>query len=167
MQAYNQAKCSLMPMRRMHSTTNHGTEYRNPHMQTLAAELHLAQVLQLFGLGFKAAQLTEFPLQLGLRCCALLLQTLQHAPLGLNGLPASSWHTQGRACMRGEMHVSKLVLSCLALLLKALQRTLLCLWDPSCEATGLGLSCNEGRGRMQPAGSCVKFPLCLTQKQIL
>ena len=57
-------------------------------MQTLAAECHLAQVFQLFGFGFKAAQLAVLPLQLGLRCRALLLQTLQHVPLGLNALPA-------------------------------------------------------------------------------
>ncbi len=109
-------------------------------MQTLAAGFHLAQVFQLFGFGFKAAQLAVLPLQLGLRCCALLLQTLQHTPLGLNGLPASPQHTQRRDLMRVEMHVSKLVLSCRALLLKALQQTLLCLWGPACEARSLGLA---------------------------
>jgi len=90
-------------------------------MQTLAAEVHLAQVFQLFGSGFKAAQLAVLPLQLGLRCRALLLQTLQHTPLGLNPLPASSWHIQRHDCMRMEVSVRKLVLSCCELLLEALQ----------------------------------------------
>ncbi len=79
----------MVSLRGMRSITKHGTALRHLHIQTLAAELHLAQIFQLFGFGFKAAQLAVLPLQLGLRCCALLLQTLQHTPLGLNGLPAS------------------------------------------------------------------------------
>ncbi len=45
--------------------------------------------------------------------------------------------------MRLGMHVSKLVLSCHALLLEALQQTLLCLWGPSCEA-GFEISFTRG-----------------------